>query len=48
MDLDIRNVNAKANAGHASAKVYLNGPQYELDTPVNIISNISTILSIQM
>ena len=34
-----------ANTGQAKAKVYSIGPQYEYETPVNIISNISTNLS---
>ena len=38
--------NKNAKIGHANAKVYLSGPQYETETPVNIINNISTILSI--
>ena len=40
--------NKYANTGHAIAKVYLNGPQYDTDTPVNIINNISTNLSTTM
>lgn len=39
------NPNKNANTGHASAKVYMNGPQYETDIPVNINSNTSTNLS---
>ena len=38
--------NRNANTGHAKANVYINGPQYDTDTPVNIISSSSTILSI--
>ena len=38
--------NKKAKIGHANAKVYCIGCQYETDNPVKIISNISTIRSI--
>ena len=37
--------NKNANIGQASAKVYIKGPQYEYETPVNNISINSTILS---
>ena len=40
--------NKYANIGHASANVYFIGPQYDTDTPVNIMNNISTTLSTTM
>ena len=38
--------NRNAHTGQANARVYVIGPQYETEIPVNIIINISVILSI--
>ena len=37
--------NKYANIGQANANVYCNGPQYDTETPVNIINSNSTNLS---
>ena len=39
------NANKNANTGHASAKVYFIGPQYDTEIPVKHKNNTSTILS---